>query len=131
MNIDAQTVTSIGSLIVSIIALFPRNPRDLSKEQRDALAAVSDAYHTTGKYIEYCETNPKDREREWEIAHKWDHAAKLLLPFDQEGKIWHRLDLKSRFWSDGADWDDHKVQSANIGLSTVWRDVQILLNEVA
>ena len=65
MTIDIQTATSIASLVISIVALFPRHSRDQTKDQKDALAAVSDAYHTTGKYLDYRESHPPDRDREW------------------------------------------------------------------
>lgn len=131
MNIDIQSVTAIASLLVSIIGLIPRNPRDQTKEQKDAVAAVADAYYITGRYLEYRETHPQDRNQEWEIARKWDHAARLLQPFDPKGKVYQRLNLKSRFWSEGADWDSERIESSNIGLSSVWRDVQGLLEERA
>jgi len=129
MTIDIQTATSIASLVISIVALFPRHSRDQTKDQKDALAAVSDAYHTTGKYLDYRESHPPDRDREWEIAHKWDLAARLLQPFDKEGHIYPRLSLKSRFWSEGEDSNVAIVQSADIGLASVWRDAQILLDD--
>jgi hypothetical protein len=129
--IDIQSVTAIASLVVSIIGLFPRKSRDQTKEQKEAIAAVADAYYTTGRYLERRETQPQDKEHEWEIAQKWDHAARLLEPFDPEGKVYQRLNLKSRFWTEGADWDSDRIESSNIGLSSVWRDVQALLEEKA
>lgn len=99
--IDIQSVTAIASLVVGIIGLFPRKSRDQTKEQKEAIAAVADAYYTTGQYLESRETHPQDREHEWEIAQKWDNAARLLQPFDPEGRVYQRLNLKSRFWIEG------------------------------
>ena len=129
ITIDPKIATDIASLIVSIIALIPRKPRDQTKEQKEALAAVADAYYTTGKYLEHRKTHPVDRDREWDIAQKWDLAARLLEPLDPEGEVYRRLNLKSLFWREGANWDSKRTESSNIRLSSVWNDVQLLLDE--
>jgi len=125
MGIDVGTWASVASLIVSILALFPRDRRKRTEKQQQALLAVSEAYHETAAYLESRASHGRDRDREWDIALKWHDAAWLLMRYDAE--LSRRIGMKSEFWREGGIWDPKAIKDANIGLTTIWREVKALL----
>jgi hypothetical protein len=129
MEIDVNTWTSIASLIVSILALFPRNKSQRDENQQRALLAVSAAYHETAAYLEARAAKGRDRDREWRIVQKWREAAWMLGRYDSD--LSWRLSVKSRFWEEGGTWDPQAIKDAGIGLTTIWREVKALLGTQA
>src|SRR5262249_31108500 len=125
MPFDVATWSSVATLIVTIIAAFSPDRRKRTEAQQDALLAVSEAYHKTAAYLEFRATHGTDREREWEIAEKWQKAAVLLLTYDRE--LRERIGMKSKFWEEGGTWDPKAIKKAGIGLPTIWREVNARL----
>jgi len=94
----AEPITFV-SVLASISNLFLgfRTKADrLSDHQEKTLIAVSKAFHETSKYYIYLETKERDEQREWSLAQLWHEAAILLKRYD--GDLYHRLNLKSRYW---------------------------------
>ena len=120
---DINTWTSIFSAVVSVIALFPKDRRERTKNQDDVLLALSDAYHATNKYYAYRVTHSRDEERELDLADKWYVVGVRIRQYDES--LAARLDRKSRFWREGGTWDKETIRGANIGLDDMWRDVNI------
>jgi hypothetical protein len=124
MNTEAATFwTGAFGLIFQVISLFPRNSRERTKDQEEALLALSDAYHITESYYSHLERHGRSNEREWEIADKWFRVGVLLRKYDQN--LANRLDLKSRFWRDGGTWSNDAIRDAGIKLEDVWREVNV------
>ncbi len=120
---DIDTWTRLFSAVVSVIALFPKDRRERTKDNEDVLAALSDAYHGTNKYYDYRTAHSRDHQRELDIAHKWYLLGVRIRKYDEA--LSERLDLKSRFWREGSTCDDDTVRDAKIGLDDMWRDVNI------
>lgn len=129
MELDVATWTSLASLIVSILALFPRDRGQRDERQQQALQAVSKAYHETAAYLEAREAVGRDREREWRIASMWDEAAWLLRAYNSE--LFSRISLKGRFWREGGTWNPQAITGAGIGLTSIWREVKSILGTQA
>jgi hypothetical protein len=125
MDFDVSTWTSVASLIVSVIALFPRDKRQRTQDQQEALLAVSEAYHETAAYLTDRQSKGRERGREWGIAQKWHAAAILLERYDPN--LADRLHVKSQFWHDGGTWDSKAIEEANIALTRIWQEVKELL----
>jgi hypothetical protein len=125
MPLDVATWASVASLFVSVIALFPRDKRQRTQEQENALLAVSEAYHQTAAYLRVREASGRSEEQEWTIAEKWARAATLLRRYDQ--RLAQRLGVKSRFWREGGAWSDEAIKEADIGLSEIWQEVNLRL----
>jgi hypothetical protein len=124
---SAQFWTGALALVLQIITLFPRDKGSRTNAQEEALRALSEAYHSTEGYYAYLKENPRKEEQEWEIAKKWFHVSVLLRKYDPA--ISQRLDLKSRYWREGATWSNEAIKEAGIGLSRVWAEVNVRLNE--
>lgn len=125
MPFDVGTWTSVASLVVSVIALFPRDKRERTHDQEDTLLALSEAYHQTSAYLRSRESSGRNEEREWDIALKWHRAATFLRCYD-EG-LAKRLGVKSRFWREGGVWSEEAIKEANIGLEAIWEEVNLRL----
>jgi hypothetical protein len=126
MNTDAASFwTGAFGLILQVISLFPRNARERTKDQEEALLALSDAYHLTEEYYSHLERHGRSNDKEWAIADKWCRVGVLLKKYD--ATLANRLDLKSRYWRDGGTWTDEAIKDAGIKLEDVWREVNVRL----
>jgi hypothetical protein len=124
---DTNTTFWIGTLglVLQVISLFPRDPRARTKDQEEALISLSDAYHATEDCYAYFAENRTSNRREFEIADKWNRVGILLRKYNEN--LANRLDLKSRYWREGANWSDEAIREAGIKLEEVWREVNVLL----
>jgi hypothetical protein len=128
MDYDALAFwNGTSSLILQILSMFPRDKRSCTKDQEEALIALSSAYHATEAYYERLESNEPTPQIEWEIAEKWCRVSILLRKYDNG--ISQRLDLKSRYWREGATWSHAVIRESNIGLKLVWAEVNLRLDE--
>jgi hypothetical protein len=124
---DAALWTSLANLVLRLIALIPRDPGKRTLEDEEALKALSDAYHATHAYYDTRKGGgADDRLREWEIANLWDKLSILLRKRDK--RLASRLGLKSRYWREGALWDDAQIKAAGIRLEEIWTEANVLLN---
>ncbi len=91
-----------------------------------ALNALSDAFYSTVSYYESLhETDFLKRQKQIELANKWDVVANLTRPFDLN--LSSRFSLKSRFWYEGEAWTEEEIAGANIGLEKIRRDARFKL----
>ena len=126
MNTDAASFwTEAFGLILQVISLFPRNARERTKDQEEALLALSDAYHLTEEYYSHLERHGRSNDKEWAIANKWCRVCVLLKKYD--ATLANRLDLKSCYWRDGGTWTDEAIKDAGIKLEDLWREVNVRL----
>ncbi len=119
--------TSIFQTILQALSLFPRDNEGRTKDQEEALIALSEAYHATHKYYSEVETGKRNRNREWDIAEKWYRVSVLLKKYNPD--LSRRLHRKSRFWQDGGTWSNEQIAEAGIGLEGVWSEVNVLLSK--
>ena len=126
MDFGAESFwTAIAALVVQIISDFPRDKSRRTAEQERALVALSEAYHSTHAYYAYLDKHKRSVMREMEIASNWHKAGVLLRKYD--ANLSSRLDLKSRYWREGATWSAEAIKDAKIGLSDIWREVNVRL----
>jgi len=104
-----------------IISNVPPDKRGRTKDREEALTSLSDAYHATEGYYAFLRSNPRDEERELEIARKWYSLSILLKKYD--ATLAQRMDLKSRYWREGASWSKKEVIEAGIGLKKAWTEI--------
>ncbi len=129
MNTEGVTLIVSGlSLVLQAVSLIPREQRNRTKEDENALAALSDAYHTTIEYYEFLKNHSRDTSKEAEIAYKWEIVGIVLKKYDST--IAARLDAKSRYWREGATWSDEIIRQAGIGLENIRREVTIRVKHV-
>ncbi|MEQ4284916.1 hypothetical protein [Pseudomonas syringae] len=90
------------------------------------LNALGTAYFATETYFANLKSGPSPaRSDQLALAEKWDHVANVIRRYDQN--LASRFSLKSRFWRDGAAWDGHQIQLANIGLEKIRMDARTML----
>ncbi len=124
-EIASSLLINVIGVILQIIKVFPRDASARTRDQEDALITLSAAYHATKEYYSFLSCYDRSNEKEYEIADKWYKVGVLLRKYDKN--LANRLDLKSRFWRDGATWSDESIREAGIKLEEVWRAVNILL----
>ena len=91
---------------------------DRRRQKEDVQKAISTAFNNTEKYYALRGHGPeRDREREFDLAQQWEHAAILIQAVDD--RLANRLALKSRFWREGAAWSDEQIAAAGIQLERV------------
>jgi hypothetical protein len=108
-----------ASLVLQAVSMIPRDPQDRTSDDDAALQAVSDAYYATHSYD--APDGKGQRVSKWDLARKWERAARLLRKYDST--LADRLDAKSKFWSSGAKWSDEEIQKAGIGLEAIKKEV--------
>ena len=124
MNTEAATLmVGIFSLVLQAASLIPREPRNRTHEDEEALTALSDAYTETVQYYEFLKTNPRDLAREAGIAFRWERVGILLEKYDPT--LAERLNAKSRYWREGGTWSDQVIRQAGIGLDNIRREVTV------
>ena len=116
-------IISIISAVVKVVGAIPKKLKDRTKEDEEALLALSDAYHSTVKYYEFLKDHDRDKCVETDVAHKWEIVGILLQKRDST--LAERLKAKSRYWRDGATWSDEIIRQAGIGLEDIRREVTI------
>ncbi len=116
-------LVSILSLVLQAVNLIPRQPRDRTREDEEALSALSDAYTETIQYYEFLRGHQREPAREAGIAHKWEHVGILLEKYD--ATLADKLSAKSRYWREGATWSDEVIRQAGIGLESIRREVTV------
>jgi hypothetical protein len=127
MEYDVALWTALTSLVLQAIALIPRDPGKRTREDEQALKALSDAYHATQAYYSSRHGGAAgNRQREWEIANLWDRLSIQLRKRDE--RLASQLGLKSRYWREGALWNDEQIRDAGIGLEQIWAEANVLLN---
>lgn len=115
-----------SSLVLQAIKMIPRKKRDRSPEDEEALVAVSEAYHATQAYYSG-PARSRDAVARMAIADKWCTVGVLLQKYDR--RLANRLDVKSRYWREGATWTDTAIQEAKIGLDDIWRETNLRLQQ--
>ena len=105
--------------------MIPERKNDRSPDDEEALLVLSEAYHATQAYYAQPESSRGDAGSRMDIADKWCRAGILLQKYDPT--LANRLDLKSRYWREGATWSDAAIKDAKIGLDNVWRETNALL----
>jgi hypothetical protein len=120
---EATLLVGIFSLVLQAASLIPREPRDRTREDEDALSALSDAYHETVQYYEFLKEHRRDLAKEAGIAHRWERVGILLEKYDST--LAERLNAKSRYWREGATWSDEVIRQTGIGLENIRREVTV------
>jgi hypothetical protein len=114
-------------LVLQAIKMIPRKKEDRSSDDEAALVALSEAYHATQAY--YSEpAHSRDAAARMAIADKWCRVGIFLQKYDRS--LANRLDLKSRYWREGATWTDAAIREAKIGLDDIWRETNVRLRPV-
>jgi hypothetical protein len=126
---EATLLISALSLVLQAVAMIPREPRNRTREDEEALTALSDAYHSTHQYYEFLRDHPRDTSREVDVAFKWERVGILFRKYDVT--LAERLNAKSRYWHDGATWSDKIIREAGIGLEDIRREVILRIKPVA
>jgi hypothetical protein len=126
---EAILLLSALSAVLQAISLIPREPRNRTREDEEALTALSDAYDSTHQYYEFLKDHPRDPVKQAEIAHKWECVGILLKKYDST--LADRLDAKSRYWRQGATWSDKIIREAGIGLEDIRREVALRIRPTA
>ena len=107
---------------ISVINHFSNRKGDRTKDEEAVLLSLSDAFHATEGYYDLLKEHPKrDRTKEWEIAEKWNVVAIRIADIDKP--LSQRLQLKSRYWREGAMWSDDAIRQAGIKLDHVWVEI--------
>ncbi|MBK1856604.1 hypothetical protein JO972_16690 [Verrucomicrobiaceae bacterium 5K15] len=128
MNEDnTNIIMRATGLILQVISMFPRNKREQTKDQEEALSSLSRAYHATEAYYDFRKDNPRNKDREWNVAEGWDQVSILMKKYD--ANLSNRLSLKSRCWREGDNWTKQAIADAKIGLSQIRAEVSIRLQE--
>jgi hypothetical protein len=125
---ETGLIINVLSLVLRAVNLIPRERRNRTVEEEDALTALSDAYHATLQYYEFLKAHPRDATQEIGIAHKWARVGILLKKYDPT--LAERLDAKSRYWREGATWSDKIIHEAGIGLEDIRREVNLRVKYV-
>jgi hypothetical protein len=122
---EANLIVGLLQLVLAALALIPRESRNRTKDDEEALAALSDAYHSTNKYYEFLDANKgrRDRSQEADLARKWEQVGILLKKYDET--LADRLDAKSRYWKAGGTWSNEVIKQAGIGLENIRREVRL------
>ena len=129
---DPATISSIAGLpvntvpvIVAMAAAAYVSIRDDNRasaaDKESAEISIHYAYSMTkGYYALLANGEPKDPEKEHNIAAAWHEASVRLRKFNKS--LSNRLGIKSQFWYDGAAWTDEQISMAKIGLVDVKRE---------
>lgn len=97
---------------------------EYTQSKVDAKLAFSEALFATEKYYALrAEGKSKNVEMEYDIALLWNKVSILIAPFNKD--LAQRLNIKSRFWQEGAIWSDEQIKDAKIELTRVRRDSSI------
>jgi hypothetical protein len=110
--------------VLEAIKMIPREKENRSSDDEAALVALSDAYHATQAYYSG-PAHSRDATAQMAIADKWCRVGILLQKYDRS--LANRLDLKSRYWREGATWTDAAIRGAKIGLDDIWRETNVRL----
>lgn len=117
---------SIFTALIEFIPAIGEKRRHEQDYVDTTLEALTDAYYETERYFAFInEGGVENRERQYQIAQKWDHLSNLIRKYD--ANLASRLSLKSRFWREGAAWSPEQVKEANIGLQKIRSDGRVLL----
>jgi hypothetical protein len=108
--------------------MIPRKKENRSSDDKAALVALSDAYHDTQAYYSG-PAHSRDTAARMAIANKWCRVGIFLQKYDR--KLANRLDLKSRYWREGATWTDGAIRDAKVGLDDIWRETNVRLRPSA
>lgn len=65
-----------ASLVLQTISMIPRGSGKLSEDDEAALRAVLEAYYATRAYYVLLERGEDNHGKEWDMALKWELAAK-------------------------------------------------------
>jgi hypothetical protein len=115
-----------SSLVLQAISMIPRKKEDRSSEDEAALVALSEAYHATQAYYSG-PAHSRDAAARMAIADKWCRVGVLLKKYDR--RLANRLDVKSRYWRQGATWTKAAIREAKIGLDDIWRETNVRLQQ--
>ena len=127
MNYEQATFwATTARLLVEAIKMIPRKKENRSSDDEAALVALSEAYHATQAYYSG-PAHSRDAAAQMAIADKWCRVGILLRKYDR--KLANRLDLKSRYWREGATWTDAAIRDAKIGLADIWRETNVRLSD--
>ena len=122
MNGWVELFTAIGELL----PVLSEKKRAETEHVERTLLALNDAYYVTKRYFAGLEAGAEPtREKQFEVAHKWDAVSYLVRRYD--ANLANRLGLKSRFWREGGAWSREQREQARIGLEQVRQDGRFLL----
>lgn len=116
-----------ASLVLQAVSMIPRDSKKRTPQDEAALRAVSEAYYATHAF--YAPDSGAKRISKWDLAMKWEHAARLLRDYDPS--LAERLHAKSEFWHRGGTWSDEAIQKAGIGLESIKKAVDERLTKNA
>lgn len=121
-------VAWLGDLIIQYAAQIHASKMMSLQNKKDAKLALVKAFNETECYYALLASGEnKDISKEYQIATLWDNVAVFIEPENPE--LAHRLNVKSRFWREGAAWTDEQIKDAKIELDRVKRDSQITLRK--
>lgn len=88
------------SLIGKFLSFISEKKQTEKEHVEKTLLALNDAYYATKRYFADIENGKEpSRERQFEIALKWDNLSHIIYRYDKN--ISNRLTIKSRFWMEG------------------------------
>lgn len=109
---------TIGNSLLKLAAILDKFQTDKRKQKEDIQKAISSAFHNTEKYYAFLDAgHARDKQREYDLAKDWEHAAILVESVDKE--LANRLGLKGSYWRDGGTWSDQQIGDAGIQLERV------------
>ncbi len=105
--------------------------RQLRNEEREAVKAIHMAVNQTRAYIHSlgetgCQSPRRDLTKEAAISALWSDAYKALADVDQD--LANRCLIKSGYWSEPDVWTQEQVNAANISLSSISKEAELMLN---
>lgn len=117
---------TIGNTLLKLASILDKWKVDKRKQKEDILTAISTAFHNTEKYYAFLgDRNPRDKQREIDLARDWEHAAILVEAVDEN--LAGRLGLKGSYWRDSDTWSDQQIADAGIQLERVRAEGMTLL----
>lgn len=125
-GLPVNTIPTIVTIAAAAFHVVRENKKATEQQKASAEEALRSAYNLThGYYSALKQGAYKDPIREHEVAAAWDVASIRLRDFSTT--LSQRLSLKSRFWREGAAWNDEQIAMANISLEDVRREGTVVL----
>lgn len=99
-----------------------------SDQTSEAIKVVSKALHESEKYFICLDKgSARDIEKEHSISNLWIEAAEPVRRVDREFSSWCRY--KATYWLTRDSYDDDEIKQLNIGLETMNRRLQQLIDQ--
>lgn len=118
---DTSIWSQVTPIIISAAALLDgirARTHQERQQKQDTELALSTAYHNTVKYYALRDSGAqRDMAAENDLAKDWEKAALLVEQYNRQ--LAQHLELKSRFWHEGAMWSDDQIRAAGISLERI------------